>query len=95
MTAPAAPHSPPATHIEVTVNYGGITKLFNVTPHQTVHSLLELALNAFGLNNNRHTQSLFTEAGAELADAQSLDAAGVGTGDTLLLRPSKVKGGAR
>jgi hypothetical protein len=93
MTATATPNSKVATHIEVTVNYAGITKPFTVTPHQTVHSLLELALNAFGVHNNRHTQSLFTEAGAELADAQSLEAAGVGTADVLLLRPSKVKGG--
>ena len=93
MSAPTALHRPPGTHIEVSVNYAGITKSFTVTPHQTVHSLLELALNAFGVINNRHTQSLFTEAGAELADAQSLDAAGVETGETLLLRPSKVKGG--
>lgn len=94
MSAPAASRRPPGTHIEVSVNYAGITKPFTVTPHQTVNSLLELALNAFGVHNNRHTQSLFTDAGAELADAQSLEAAGVETGHVLLLRPSKVKGGA-
>jgi hypothetical protein len=94
MSAPAAPHRLPGAKIEVCVNYSGITKSITVTPNQTVNSLLELALNAFGVHNNRHTQSLFTEAGAELADAQSVDDAGIKNGDTLLLRPSKVKGGA-
>ena len=51
-----------------------ITKSFTVTPHQTINSLLERALNEFGVHNNRHTQSLFTEGGAELADAQSIRA---------------------
>jgi hypothetical protein len=34
-----------------------------VTPHQTVHSLLELALNAFEIQSNRHTQSLYNATG--------------------------------
>ena len=90
----AAPHRPPGTKIEVSIAYVGITKTLLVTPHQTVQSVLELALNAFGVHNNRHTQSLFTEAGVELADAQSVADAGIKDADRLLLRPSKVKGGA-
>jgi hypothetical protein len=86
--------SPPKTHIEVTVTYAGLTKSFTVPPHQAVQALLEQALNAFGVHNNRHTQSLYSSAGAELADAQSLEAAGIEDGDQLLLRPSQVKGGA-
>jgi hypothetical protein len=95
MSVPAAPVAPPNTRLEVSINYSGITKTFTATPHQAVQSLLEAALNAFGVHNNRHTQSLFTEAGVELADAQSLEAAGVKAGATLLLRPSKVKGGVQ
>lgn len=86
---------PPATHIEVVVSYAGLSKSFTVTPHQTVQSVLELSLNAFGIHSNRHIQSLYTAQGAELADAQSLEAAGIKEGAHLLLRPSQVKGGAR
>lgn len=95
MTTAAKPGRPPATHIEVTVNYAGVTKSFTVPATQTVNALLERALNEFGVHNNRHTQSLFTAQGVELADIQSLAHAGVADGATLLLRPSKVKGGAR
>ena len=96
MTTAAAPSNPapPVTHLEVTVTYSGLTKVFSPTPHQTVQSLLELALNAFGIHNNRHTQSLYSAERGELADALSLKAAGVKDHDVLLLRPSQVKGGA-
>lgn len=90
----AAPQHPANTQIKVTVTYAGLTKNFTVPPHQAVQALLEQALNAFGVHNNRHTQSLYSSAGAELADAQSLEAAGIKEGDQLLLRPSQVKGGA-
>lgn len=89
----ATAQAPSATHVEVSVTYGGLTKTFTVTPDQTVQSLLELALNAFGVHNNRHTQSLYSSGGAELSDGQSLEAAGIKSGDLLLLRPSQVKGG--
>lgn len=82
------------TQITVTVSYAGLSKHFSVNPHQSVQSLLEQALNAFGINSNRHAQSLYTEGGAELPDAQSLEVAGVKNGVHLLLRPSQVKGGA-
>jgi hypothetical protein len=86
--------SPTTKQIDVTVIYAGLTKSFTVTAHQTVQSLLDQALNAFGVHNNRHTQSLYSSAGAELADAQSLEAAGIVEGAQLLLRPSQVKGGS-
>jgi hypothetical protein len=92
LTAPTN-HAPTTNNWEVTVTYSGLTKAFTPTPHQTVHSLLELALNAFGIQNNRHTQSLYSADRGELADVLSLEAAGVKNHDVLLLRPSQVKGG--
>lgn len=94
MSSPTALEHPRATHIEVVVSYAGLSRTFPVTPHQTVQSLLELSLNAFGIHSNRHVQSLYTSGGIELADAQSLEAAGVEEGTHLLLRPSQVKGGS-
>lgn len=84
---------PHATHVTVTVSYGGLSKTFTVTPHQAVQSLLELALNAFQITNNRHTQSLWSAAGQELADAQSIEGAGLVEGAHVILRASQVKGG--
>jgi hypothetical protein len=81
------------TQIDVDVIYAGLTKSFEVVPNQSVESLLDLSLNAFGIQANRHTQSLYSSAGVELADAQNLKDAGIKDGTQLLLRPSQVKGG--
>ena len=78
----------------VNIIYAGLTKTFEPSPHETVEALLQQALNAFSITNNRHTMSLYSSAGVELADNQSLEAAGIKSGDALLLRPSQVKGGA-
>lgn len=90
------PSAPPAhaTKIDVVVSYSGLSETISVTTHQTVQSLLELALNAFGIHANRHTQSLYDANGVEMLDAQSIEAAGIIAGAHLLLRPSQVKGGA-
>ena len=51
------------------------------------------AIAAFGPLPQPHILSLF-EGAKELNDTSTLKDAGVKPGDTLLLRPSKVKGGA-
>lgn len=95
MSAAASPETVAnTTHETVVVSYDGLTKTFEVSPHEAVRALLEKALNAFGVHNNRHTQSLYTTNGSELPDSESLATAGVTAGAHLLLRPSQVKGGA-
>jgi hypothetical protein len=78
---------------EVTVLYNGIKKPFEVRREELVKALLDRAIKEFGPIPNPHTLSLFTEAGVELDDAKTIEAAGVKPHEVLLLRPSTVKGG--
>jgi len=75
------------------VTFNGVDESLKYEPHAQVEALLKHALDAFGVHDNRHTMSLFTEAGVELPDHSSIEAAGVKPGDVLILRPSAVKGG--
>lgn len=77
----------------VVVTYNGEDKSIDYKPHDKVKEVLERAMNAFGITNNRHVLSLFTEAGAELPDDESMEAAGITPGEVLVLRQSTVKGG--
>lgn len=77
----------------VEILYDGIKKKFEVRAQETVKALLDKALAAFGPLPNPHTLSLY-KGGEELSDSQTLKEAGVKPHDILLLRPSKVKGGA-
>lgn len=80
-------------HFKVAVIYNGVSERFNVRPDELVKSLLEKAIKKFGSIPNPHTLSLFNDAGEELDDNKTLEAAGVKPHDNLLLRPSTVKGG--
>jgi hypothetical protein len=82
----------PAT-FTVEVLYDGVEKTLEVRPEETVKTLLDKVIAAFGPLPTPHTLSLY-KGGEELADAQTLKDAGVKPHDVLLLRPSKVKGGA-
>jgi hypothetical protein len=77
----------------VTVLYNGVAKKFEVRREELVRRLLDEALKAFGPINNPHLLALFTNAGVELNDSQTIEAAGVKPHDELLLRPSTVRGG--
>lgn len=78
---------------EVEVVYNGVPKTFDVRRDDTVKSLLDRAIAAFGSLPQPHVLSLYNAAGAELSDSSTIGAAGVRPHDTLLLRPSTVKGG--
>lgn len=77
----------------VEILYDGVKKKFDVRAEERVKALLDKALAAFGPLPNPHTLSLY-KGGNELSDSQTLKDAGVKPHDVLLLRPSKVKGGA-
>jgi NADPH-dependent glutamate synthase beta subunit-like oxidoreductase len=76
----------------VEVLYDGVKKPFKVRIEEAVKRLLDQAIKAFGPLPNPHTLSLYKD-GVELADAQTIQQAGIKPCDVLLLRPSKVKGG--
>ena len=78
---------------EIKVIYNGITKPVIVNPHQQVTAVVQHAAHLFGITQNLHLLSLFKEDGSEIADNQSVAAAGIKPCDLLALRPSTVKGG--
>jgi hypothetical protein len=85
---------PSAQIIHVTVLYNGIPKRVEIDPDATVKTLLERAIALFGNLPQPHTLALWTEKGVELTnERETLKAAHVEDGDSLILRPSSVKGG--
>ena len=81
------------TKTSVTIFYGAESKPFDYDPHEEVRALLARAIAAFHITSNQHLMALFTEAGQELPDNVSLEAAGVKPDEKLILRQSAVRGG--
>lgn len=80
--------------VHLTILYNGIPKKIEIDRDATVKTLLERAIALFGNLPQPHTLALWTEKGTELTDEkETLKAAHVKDGDSLLLRPSTVKGG--
>lgn len=79
----------------VTIVYNGMERLIEYNPEAVVRALLEHAIRAFGVTQAPHLLGLFNQAGAELQDNISAEAAGIRPGDRLLLRPSAVRGGSK
>jgi hypothetical protein len=77
----------------VIVTFNGQEKSLAYQPQEQVSAILNRAMDAFGIQANRHLMGLFTEAGAELPDNSSAEAAGVTPGEVLILRQSVVRGG--
>lgn len=77
----------------IEVLYDGVKKKFEVRTAETVKHILDQSLRAFGPLPNPHMLSLYKD-GNELADNETVKEAGIKPHDVLLLRPSKVKGGA-
>jgi hypothetical protein len=78
---------------KVGVIYNGVDKPFEVRREELTVRLLDQARQAFGTIPNPHLLSLFTKAGVELNDDQTIEQAGVKPHDVLLLRPGTVRGG--
>lgn len=90
----ASPETPKPDHaFKVAVIYNGLTKEFEVRADELVQQLLDQAKQKFGPINNAHLLGLFTQAGVELNDGQTIKAAGVKPDEILLMRPSTVRGG--
>lgn len=79
--------------LTVTISYNGLPKPFDVEPHSTVQSLLQHAIQAFGITQQPHTFALYATTG-ELSDNVSVEEAGITKDEVLILRPSAVKGGS-
>jgi len=80
--------------LHLTIIYNGIAKEIEISREATVKALLDRAIALFGNIPQPHTLALWTEKGMELSnEQQTLKAAGVKDGESLILRPSAVKGG--
>lgn len=78
---------------DILVIYNGVEKKIEVNRNETIKSVLERAIHAFGQLPNPHMLSLWTSDGRELNDAEHVGEAGIKPHDRLLLRPGQVKGG--
>ena len=78
---------------DVFVIYNGLEKPIKYNPEGLVRVIVDHAIKAFGITQQPHLLSLFTEGGVELNDNLSAEKAGVKPGEKLLLRPGAVKGG--
>ena len=80
--------------LQLTIIYNGISKTIEIARDATVKAQLERAIAAFGSLPQPHTLALWTTTGQELTKEQeTLKEAHIKDGETLLLRPSAVKGG--
>lgn len=77
----------------VTITYNGVTRSVDANFNETVHALLQRALQVFGSLPAQHTLSLYDEGGNELEEKAHVGEVGIKPGTRLLLRPGKVKGG--
>lgn len=84
----------PKHTVHVTVVYNGVSKKIEIDREATLKTLLERAIALFGNLPQPHTLALWTEKGVELTNEHAtLKDAHVKDGDSLILRPSTVKGG--
>ena len=87
-------HHAPSHALHLTIVSNGLSKHIAINRDATVKTLLERALALFGNIPAPHTQSLWTGQGVELTcEHETLEAAHIRDGETLLLRPGAVKGG--
>jgi hypothetical protein len=88
--------APPQTKstYTLTVTFNGADRQVTYNPDAAVQAILIHAKEQFGVQSN-HLLSLFTEAGQELPDNESATAAGLTSGELLILRQSTVRGGSR
>lgn len=84
-----------ATKFDIRILYNGVTESLHVEGHEQVTAVLERAMNAFHITQNRHILALFRPDGTEVAEGQSVTQAGIVPDELLGLRPSAVKGGRR
>lgn len=79
---------------KVQVLYNGLPpRELQVLPQETVKQALDQAIAQFGSLPNAHTLALYTSGGVELQDGKTIRESEIKPHDTLLLRPSTVKGG--
>jgi hypothetical protein len=89
-------HPHPDQGLHVTVIYNGVTKRVEFKYQESLGTLRQQAISAFGDLPTPHLLSLFSASGVEFVpalDQKTVRDAGIHNGDQLLLRPGVVRGG--
>jgi hypothetical protein len=84
---------PVATKYAINVNYNGVTRILEIEGHESVVSVLQRAIQLFGVTQQPHLLSLFTASGQAVDERESAAAAGLAPGTEVFLRQNVVKGG--
>jgi hypothetical protein len=92
MSSAAHVETPPEQAHTIELNYGGDLKPDAYRPDETIQQEIEHGILVFHLAAQPHQLGLFLN-GVQLDPSQTLQAAGVEPGDTLILRQTVVQGG--
>lgn len=84
---------PTAQRYAIDVVYNGITKVLEIEAHESVASVLQRAIQLFGVTQQPHLLSLFTSDNTVISEGESALRAGLKPGVHVYLRPNVVKGG--
>lgn len=84
---------PESKAFEISIIYNGVKKPLRVEAAEQMKAVLDKAIALFGSLPNPHTLALYTEGGHELPITGTAKEAGIKAKETLLLRPSAVRGG--
>jgi hypothetical protein len=82
-----------ATRYEIEVSYNGVTRNLAIETHESVVSVLQRAIQLFGITQQPHLLSLFTASNQVVDERESAGRAGLTPGVLVYLRPNVVKGG--
>jgi hypothetical protein len=80
--------------ITLHVIYNGITREIKANDEEAGSALLAAAIHAFAITQGPHLLSLFRQDGTKVDETLSVEQSHLVTGESLLLRPDAVKGGA-
>ena len=80
---------------EITVSYNGVARELEVEGHENMASVLQRAIQLFGITQQPHLLSLFFENGTLVPEQVSAEAAGLKEDIKLYLRQNVAKGGSK
>lgn len=83
-----------ATRYVIRVSYNGVVRDLEIEAHESVTSVLQRAIQLFGVTQQPHLLSLYSENNQLIDEKESAQRAGLTPGVLVFLRPNVVKGGA-
>ena len=80
---------------EIAVSYNGVARELSVEGNESMTSVVQHAIQLFGITQQPHLLSLFFENGSLVPEQVSADAAGLKAGIKVYLRQNVAKGGTQ